>query len=145
VTGPSVADNGPTAASRARRGTGTLLLLALAGAHLAPLRDWHARAGYIDAGLAAVGLAALGSATALAARGDRRDWRCAGALAASAATAYLVSRGLGWPGDARVIGRWSSPDGTAAFAADLVALAAATAIPRRPAVPRPGSARAGSR
>lgn len=122
MTHSSVPGNGPTASSRAWRGTAAVVLLALAGAHLSPLRDWHARADYLDAGLATVVLAALGAAAALVRRASRRDWQCAAAVALAATAAYLVSRGVGWPGDTTVIGRWTSPDGSAALAADLLAL-----------------------
>jgi uncharacterized membrane protein (DUF441 family) len=141
----SVPGNGPMISSRAWRGTAVVVLLALAGAHLSPLRDWHARAGYLDAGMAAAALAALGAAAALAVRASWRDWQGAAALAVAAAAAYLVSRGVGWPGDTAVIGRWRSPDGSAALAADLLALAVTGAVlhgglPARPAA-RPAAGR----
>jgi hypothetical protein len=131
--------NGPTTGPGVRRGTALLALLAVAGAHLAPLRDWHGRAGYLDAGMVAVAAAALGSAGALGARASRADWRRAGAVAAAAAAAYLASREPGVPGATGVVGDWVSPAGTAALAADLLTLALAAAALRRPGQERTAS------
>ncbi len=138
--------DGPATSSIIWRGAGVLGLTAVAVAHLAALRDWGARADYLDAGMVAFAAAAAAAAALLGLRATRADWVGAGAVAAAAAAAYLLSRVVGWPGASADVGRWSSPDGTLALAADLLAFAVvATALsrpsaapPRTPAVPRSG-------
>ena len=130
MTHPAFSEYRPTPVPGAWRGTSVLLLVALAGAHLAPLREWHTRAAYLDSGLATVAAAALGSAGALTVRGSRRDWQRAAAVAATASAAYVVSRGLGLPGATAVIGRWTSPYAAVALATDVLALAAIGAVLR---------------
>jgi hypothetical protein len=114
-----------------RWGAGALLAL-LAGLHLLAALDWHVRAGYLDAGLLAVCLAAAAAAAAVVARGTRPDWLLAGGVAAAGATAYLVSRAVGWPGAGREVGDWSSAPGSAALLVEVGMLVLAGIALRRP-------------
>lgn len=122
----------PIISPAALRVAGTVLLLALAAAYLAPLLRRNGRAGYLDVALGAVSLGALAAAGALAVRGHRRDWRAAAAVAAAATTGYLTSRLIGWPGASADVDRWSSTAGSAALATAVATLAVAAAALRRP-------------
>ena len=149
MTSSAAPANGRTADRGSWRGAGTLLLLAIPATHLLALQDWHARAGYLDAGLLVVSGAAVVAAAAVAARGRRADWLLAAGVAATATAGYLISRVIGWPGAGQEVGRWWSPLGSAALLADLLALAVAGAALRRPRPHHPGrvvrSARSGER
>lgn len=149
MTSSAAPANGRTADRGSWRGAGALALLAIPATHLIALQDWHARAGYLDAGLLVVCVAAVVAAAAVATRGRRADWLLAAGVAGSAAAGYLISRGIGWPGAGQEVGRWWSLAGSAALLADLLALAVAGAALRRPRPHHPGpvarSARSGGR
>lgn len=134
------------------RAAGAVGLGGIALIHLLDGIGKYSETRYIFWMYVALMVASLVLATALLHRGSRLVWAAAGALAASAAAGYVLSRTTGLPSASDDIGNWTEPLGLAALFVEgtVIALSgyaiAVGARARRPdqatvASERPGSLR----
>jgi hypothetical protein len=98
------------------------LLAEIAAIHIA-LIPQHLREAPYAAGLfIALSAASLAVGAMVLLRDDRPIWIAAGALAAGAIFAYLISRSVGLPMMSDDIGDWANPLGVGALCAEAITL-----------------------
>ena len=133
------------------RAMGALALAALAVIHVVDLPATLGPAPLVGSGYFGIIVAAVVIAGVMINKSHRRVWAAAGALAASAMSGYLLTRGLpgGFLGDHGDVGNWRCPLGIAALSVETLIIlltvlatcqarsrAARAASRLRPVVPR---------
>lgn len=117
------------------------LLAEVAAIHIALVPEHLREAPYAGGLFIALSVASLSVAAWMLHHDDRQAWTAAGALAAGAIPAYLISRSLGLPMMSDDIGDWLNPLGVGAVCAEAVVVVLCLLVLRTAAVAQPGARR----
>lgn len=116
------------------------LLAQIAAIHIALIPEHLREAPYAAGLFIALSAASLAVAALILYRDDRPAWTAAGALAAGAIVAYVLSRSIGLPMMSDDIGDWLNPLGTGALCAETITVALSLLTLKTAAATQPAAA-----